>query len=110
MYESKAKPGLYLGRVTSLFSKGVKTITKNISLSQELAPFASAEVEEGGFGSVSAYFADLLRQRRQAQIDEDLTFLKRAMADAPGEPEPVAEVVSATKAARRQMRKDRWKP
>ena len=88
----------------------MKTVTKNISLSKELAQFANAEVEEGGFGSVSAYFADSLRQRRQEQIDEDLTFLKRAMEDAPGEPEPVAEVLAATKAARRQMRKDRWKP
>jgi len=88
----------------------MKTVTKNISLSKELAQFANAEVEEGGFGSVSAYFADLLRQRRQGQIDADLAFLAKAMQGAPGEREPVEEVVAATKAARRQMRKDRWQP
>ena len=53
-----------------------------------------------------AYFADLLRPRRQAQIDADLRFLAEAMKDAPSGPEPIEEIVGACKAARAEMRKD----
>lgn len=88
----------------------MKTVARNISLSEELDRFALAEAEEGGYGSVSAYFADLLRQRRQAQIEADVNFLAEAMRDAPPGPEPVEDIVTACKAARRQMRKERWKP
>ena len=88
----------------------MKTVSKNISLSEDLARFANAEAEEGGYGSVSAYFADLLRQRRQGQIEADLNFLREAMESAPGGPEPVAEIVAAIQATRRQMSKERWKP
>ncbi len=87
----------------------MKTVARNISLSEELDRFALAEAEEGGYGSVSAYFADLLRQRRQAQIEADLKFLAEAMKDAPAGPEPVEEIVAACKAARRQMQKERWR-
>ena len=88
----------------------MKTVARNISLSEELDRFAIAEAEEGGYGSVSAYFADLLRQRRQAQIDADVRFLAEAIKDAPSGPEPVEEIVAACKAARAEMRKERWKP
>jgi Arc/MetJ-type ribon-helix-helix transcriptional regulator len=88
----------------------MKTVARNISLSEELDRFASAEAEEGGYGSVSAYFADLLRQRRQAQIDADLRFLAEAMKDAPPGPEPIEEILQACKAARRQMRNEQRKP
>jgi hypothetical protein len=82
----------------------MKSVTKNISLSEDLANFALREAEEGGYGSVSAYFADLLRKRRQEQIDADVKLLTEAMRDAPAGPEPIGKIVSATKAARRQMR------
>jgi hypothetical protein len=86
----------------------VKTVTRNISLSEDLANFAVQEAEEGGYGNVSAYFAELIRQRRQAQIDADVEFLAQAIKDAPPGPEPVERIVAACKAARRKMRKRSW--
>jgi hypothetical protein len=86
----------------------VKTVTRNISLSEVLANFAVQEAEEGGYGNVSAYFAELVRQRRQAQIDVDLKFLADAIKDSPPGPEPVEKIVSACKAVRRTMRKENW--
>lgn len=86
----------------------MKTVTKNISLSEDLANFALQEAEEGGYGSVSAYFAEMIRQRRQAQIDADVKLLKDAMKDAPAGPEPIEKIVGATRGARRQMRKEKW--
>jgi Arc/MetJ-type ribon-helix-helix transcriptional regulator len=68
----------------------VKTIRRNISLSEELDRFAQADAESGGFSTISAYFQDLLRQRRQTQIDQDLKLLARASAGAPEE-EPSEE-------------------
>ncbi len=86
----------------------MKTVTRNISLSEDLANFAVQEAEEGGYGNVSAYFADLIRQRRQAQIDADVKFLAEAINDARPGPEPVEKIVSACKEARRKMRKENW--
>jgi hypothetical protein len=86
----------------------MKTVTKNISLTKDLADFAIKEAEEGGYGSVSAYFAEILRQRRQNQIDADVRMLQEAMQNAPPGPEPLNGILSATKSARRQMRKEKW--
>lgn len=86
----------------------MKTITRNISLSEDLANFAVHEAEEGGYGNVSAYFAELLRQRRQARIDADLKFLSEAMKNVPGGPEPEEEIAAITREVRRQMRKEKW--
>jgi Arc/MetJ-type ribon-helix-helix transcriptional regulator len=88
----------------------MKMVTRNVSLSEELDKFAAAEAEEGGYGSLSAYFADVLRQRRQAQIEADLRFLADAIKDAPAGPEPIEEIVAACKAARRQMQRGHWRP
>jgi Arc/MetJ-type ribon-helix-helix transcriptional regulator len=88
----------------------MKTVTRNISLAEDLARFAEREVEEGGYGSVSAYFAELVRQRRQAQIDADLVFLKGSMAKAGSGPEPVDVIVAASRGARAAMRRERWEP
>ena len=87
----------------------MKTVARNISLSQDLANFAVQEAEEGGYGNVSAYFAELVRQRRQARIDADVKLLSEAMQGAPGGPEPAEEIIAVTKAVRRQMRKEDWK-
>ncbi len=84
----------------------MKTVTRNTSLSEDLAKFAVQEAEEGGYGNVSAYFADVIRQRRQAQIDADLKFLADAIKDAPSCPEPAARIVAACRAARRKMQKE----
>ncbi len=89
---------------------GVKTVTRNISLAEDLARFAEREVEEGGYGSVSAYFAELVRQRRQAQIDADLAFLRTGMSKAGSPPEPVDTIVAASQEVRAAMRRECWEP
>ena len=88
----------------------MKTVTKSISLHEDLASFANQEAEQGCYGNVSAYFADLLRQRRQARIDADVKLLSDGIKDAPGGPESVEEIVALTKTVRRQMRREKWKP
>jgi hypothetical protein len=87
----------------------MKTVTRNISLSEDLANFAVREAEEGGYGNVSAYFAELIRQRRQARIDADVKLLSEATRGAPGGPEPADELVALTKSVRRQMHKEKWR-
>lgn len=82
----------------------MRTVTRNISLSEELARFAEREAEAGGFGSVSAYFAELVRQRRQSQIEADVALLSRALATALPGPEPVETIVAATRHARNAVR------
>ena len=81
----------------------MKTVTKNISLHEDLADYARLKADEGGYGSVSAYFADLLRQRRQAEIDADVKFLADAMKGAPHGPDPVEEIVAAVKRTRHRL-------
>ncbi len=86
----------------------MKTVTKSISLHQELAEFADREAETGCFGNVSAYFADLLRQARQARIDQDVKLLAAGVAGAGPEP-PDEEVVGPLRAIRRRLHKEKWK-
>ena len=88
----------------------MKTVTKSISLTEEFANFANQEAEQGCYGNVSAFFADLPRQRRQARIDAHVKLLSDGVKDAPSGPEPVEEIVALTKAVRRQMRREEWKP
>ena len=87
----------------------MKTVTKSISLHEELADFADREADAGCFGNVSAYFAELLRKARQARIDQDLNLLANGVEGAGPEPSD-NEVVAPIKAIRRRMRKENWKP
>jgi Arc/MetJ-type ribon-helix-helix transcriptional regulator len=87
----------------------VKTVTKSISLNEELAEFANKQAEQGCYGNVSAYFAELLRKARQEQIDQDLKLLADGVAAAAPEP-PDEEIVALTRSVRRQMRKENWQP
>jgi len=87
----------------------VKTVTKSISLNEELANFANQQAEQGCYGNVSAYFADLLRKARQEQIDQDLKLLAEGVAGAGLEPSD-DEVAAPIKAIRRRMQKQKWKP
>lgn len=87
----------------------MKTITKSISLNEELADFASKQAEQGCYGNVSAYFADLLRKARQEQIDQDLKLLADGVKHAGPEPSD-DEVAGPIKAIRRRMQKEKWKP
>ncbi len=87
----------------------VKTVTKSISLNEDLAEFAKRQAEQGCYGNVSAYFADLLRKARQAEIDADVKLLAEGVKNAEPEP-PDEEIVALTKSVRRQMRKEKWQP
>ena len=80
----------------------MKTVTKSISLNEELANFANQQAEQGCYGNVSAYFADLLRKARQEQIDQDLKLLAEGVAGAGPEP-PDDEAVAPIKAIRRRL-------
>jgi Arc/MetJ-type ribon-helix-helix transcriptional regulator len=76
----------------------MKAVTINISLSQELAEFARADSEASAFDSMSEYMRDLIRHRRQEQINQDLALLEKAMAGAPlGDPsdKEMAEIVKS---------------
>jgi Arc/MetJ-type ribon-helix-helix transcriptional regulator len=88
----------------------MKIVTRNISLAEDLARFAEREAEEGGYGSVSAYFAELVRQRRQEQIEADVALLKESMDKAPPGPEPVGAIVKAARQARQALHRERWEP
>jgi hypothetical protein len=64
-----------------------------MTLSQPLSqPLSNWTCVDKGCGNVSAYFAELVRQRRQAQIDSDTRFLAEAIKDAPPGPEPVDQL------------------
>ena len=78
-------------------------------MNEELADFAKKQAEQGCYGNVSAYFADLLRKARHDQIEQDLKLLADGIQGAGPEP-PDGEVVAPIKAIRRRMQKDRWKP
>jgi hypothetical protein len=87
----------------------VKTVTKSISLHEDLAEFAARDAEEGSFGNMSAYFSELLRARRQAKIDADLKVLAEAVKGSGPEPSD-DEIVAPLKRIRRRMQKEKWKP
>jgi len=84
-------------------------VTKSISLHEELSDFTDREAEDGCYGNVSAYFAELLRKARQAKIDQDLKLLANGVEGAGPEP-PDEEIVALTRSVRQQMRKEKWKP
>ena len=86
----------------------VKTITRNIALNEELDQFAKGEMEAGGFSSLSEYFRDVLRARRQAIIDQDMALLAKAIEGAPeDEAEALPDILAAQKKVRAKMRKAR---
>ena len=65
----------------------MKAVTINISLNPDLADFARADSEAGAFDSMSEYMRELIRQRRQAKIAEDVAMLEKAISGAPaGDP------------------------
>jgi Arc/MetJ-type ribon-helix-helix transcriptional regulator len=83
----------------------VKTINIKISLSPELADFALLDSESRGFDSMSEYMRDLIRRRRQEQIQADVDFLEKALEGAPlGDPSDseVAAIHTCAKARRKQ--------
>jgi Arc/MetJ-type ribon-helix-helix transcriptional regulator len=71
----------------SLYFGGMKAVTINISLNQELAEFARSDSEAHAFDSMSEYMRDLIRNRRKELITQDVAFVEKAIAGAPeGDP------------------------
>ena len=67
----------------------MKTETLQMSVPVDLAEFMRQDMAERQFANVNEYVRALLRQRRQARIEEEVHFLKQAMTGAPaGEPPP----------------------
>ncbi len=76
----------------------MKAVTINISLNPELAEFARSDSEAHAFDSMSEYMRDLIRNRRQEQIKQDVAYLEKAIEGAPvGDPsdKEMAEIVKA---------------
>ena len=85
----------------------MKAVTINISLNPELAEFARADSAAHAFDSMSEYMRDLIRHRRQEQIQADAGLLEKAMAGAPaGDPsdEEMAEIVQTQHRLRAERR------
>jgi Arc/MetJ-type ribon-helix-helix transcriptional regulator len=88
----------------------MKAVTINISLNPELAEFARADSEARSFGSMSEYMRDLIRNRRQQQIEADVAFLEKAIKGAPlGDPsdEEMAEIYAGIKDRRKKKHEGR---
>lgn len=86
----------------------MKAVTINISLNPELAEFARSDSEARAFDSMSEYMRDLIRHRRQEQINQDVELLEKGMQNAPlGDP-PDAEMVEIVKTQHR-LREERKK-
>jgi Arc/MetJ-type ribon-helix-helix transcriptional regulator len=85
----------------------MKAVTINISLNPELAEFARADLEARAFDSMSEYMRDLIRNRRQEQIEADVAFLEKAIEGAPsGDPsdKEMTEIYAGIKMRRRKKR------
>ena len=88
----------------------MKAVTINISLSPELAEFARADSQARAFDSMSEYMRDLIRNRRQEQIQADVAFLENAIEGAPlGDPsdQEMAEIYADIKGRRRKKHEGR---
>jgi Arc/MetJ-type ribon-helix-helix transcriptional regulator len=65
----------------------MKAVTIKISVNPELAEFARTDSEARAFDSMSEYMRDLIRHRRQRQIEADVAILEKAIEGAPlGDP------------------------
>jgi len=88
----------------------MKAVSINISLNPELADFARSDSAAHAFDSMSEYMRDLIRKRRQEQIQQDVAFLEAAIEGAPlGDPsdEEMAEIYASIKARRKKKNANR---
>jgi len=86
----------------------MKAVSMNISLNPELAEFARADSAAQAFDSMSEYIRDLIRKRRQEQINQDVALLEKAIEGAPvGDPsdEEMAEIVQTQHRLRAERKK-----
>lgn len=84
----------------------MKAVTINISLNPELAEFARSDSEAHAFDSMSEYMRDLIRNRRLAQIKQDVVNLEKAIADAPAG-DPSDEEMTAIVKTQHRLRAER---
>ncbi len=84
----------------------MKTETLNMSVPVELAEFVRQDMTEGHFANVNEYFRSLIRQRRQARIEEEVRFLEQAMTGAPAEDAP-PEFYARVQELQSQIRRDK---
>jgi Arc/MetJ-type ribon-helix-helix transcriptional regulator len=85
----------------------MKAVTINISLNPELAEFARADSDARAFDSMSEYMRDLIRKRRQEQVENDVAFLEDAIKKAPlGDPsdQQMADVYQSVRKRRRKKK------
>ena len=80
----------------------MKAVTINISLNPELAEFARSDSEAHAFDSMSEYMRDLIRHRRQEQINQDVAFLEKAIAGTPAGDPSDEEMAGIVKTRHRQ--------
>lgn len=88
----------------------MKAVTINISLNPELAEFARSDSEAHAFDSMSEYMRDLIRNRRLAQIKQDVAYLEKAITGAPaGDPsdEEMAAIVKTQHRLRAERKRAR---
>ena len=84
----------------------MKTETLQMSMPKELAEFMRQDMAESDFANVNEYVRALIRQRRQARIEEEVRFLEQAMSGAPsGEPPP--EFYARIKELQRDIRQQK---
>jgi Arc/MetJ-type ribon-helix-helix transcriptional regulator len=77
-------------------------------LNPELAEFARSDSEARAFDSMSEYMRDLIRHRRQEQINQEVALLEKEMEHAPpGDPsdEEMAEIVKTQHRLREERKK-----
>jgi Arc/MetJ-type ribon-helix-helix transcriptional regulator len=85
----------------------MKSVTINISLNAELADFARADSEARAFDSMSEYMRELIRKRRQEQIEADVAFLEKAIKNAPtGDPsdKEMADIYASVRKRRKNKK------
>lgn len=81
----------------------------NISLPPELADYVRSSVK-GLYGNTSEFFRELLRQRRQAEIEANVKALEAAHAgayDRDTTPEELAAILDAQREVRAEMAVER---
>ena len=75
----------------------------NISVPDSLREFVEREVERGGYGTVSEYLRELIREaRRRAEREQTDAKLVEALADPPGAKRSTRAAAELKRIARRR--------
>lgn len=83
----------------------MKMDSMNISLPANLADYVRRTVDRD-YGNSSEYFRELIRERMNKEIAEDIKFLNDATCDAPVGPseEDISEILKIQKQVRKEIR------